>query len=64
MRIIAGSAKGRKILSPLNEGRTPEKGELKATRPTLDRVKESMFNIISHKIFNARVLDFFPGTGI
>lgn len=63
MRIIAGSAKGRKILSPLNEGRTPEKGELKATRPTLDRVKESMFNIISHKIFNARVLDLFAGTG-
>ncbi len=63
MRIIAGSAKGRKILSPLNEGRVPEKGELKATRPTLDRVKESMFNIIAHKIDNARVLDLFAGTG-
>ncbi len=63
MRIIAGSAKGRKILSPQNEGRNPEKGELRATRPTLDRIKESMFNIISHKIYNARVLDLFAGTG-
>ena len=63
MRIIAGSAKGRKILSPQNEGRNPEKGELKATRPTLDRIKESMFNIIAHKIYGARVLDLFAGTG-
>ncbi len=63
MRIIAGSAKGRKILSPQNEGRNPEKGELRATRPTLDRVKESMFNIIAHKAYGAKVLDLFAGTG-
>ncbi len=63
MRIISGTAKGRKILSPKNEGRITQKGELRATRPTLDRVKVSMFNIISHKIYGARVLDMFSGTG-
>lgn len=63
MRIIAGKAKGRKLLAPLNEGRDTRTGELKATRPTLDRVKEAMFNIISHKIPEARVLDLFAGTG-
>ncbi len=63
MRIISGTAKGRKILSPVNEGRITQKGELRATRPTLDRVKVSMFNIISQKIYGARVLDMFAGTG-
>ena len=63
MRIISGTAKGRKILSPKNEGRITEKGEIKATRPTLDRVKESMFNILGHKVYDAVVLDMFAGTG-
>ena len=63
MRIIAGSAKGRKLLSPLNQGRVTEKGDINATRPTLDRVKESMFSIISGKILDSRVLDMFSGTG-
>jgi len=63
MRIIAGSAKGRKLLSPHNQGRITEKGDINATRPTLDRVKESMFSIISGKILDARVLDMFSGTG-
>ena len=63
MRIISGSAKGRKILSPLNEGRVTQKGELQATRPTLDRVKVSMFDILGHKVFDAVVLDMFAGTG-
>ena len=63
MRIISGTAKGRKILSPKNEGRITEKGEVKATRPTLDRVKESMFNILGHKVYDAVVLDMFAGTG-
>lgn len=63
MRIISGTAKGRKILSPKNEGRITEKGEIKATRPTLDRVKESMFNILGHKVYRAKVLDMFAGTG-
>lgn len=63
MRIIAGKAKGRKLLSPKNQGRTTVTGELEATRPTLDRVKEAMFNIIQHKVPGARVLDMFAGTG-
>lgn len=63
MRIISGTAKGRKILSPKNEGRITEKGEIRATRPTLDRVKESMFNILGHRVYGASVLDMFSGTG-
>lgn len=53
MRIITGTAKGRVIIAP--EGQD--------TRPTSDRVKESFFNIISKKIYSARVLDLFSGTG-
>ncbi|MEG2353290.1 MAG: 16S rRNA (guanine(966)-N(2))-methyltransferase RsmD [Clostridium sp.] len=53
MRIIAGKARGRKILSP----------EGMVTRPTLDRVKESMFNIIQNRTPNAVVADMFSGTG-
>lgn len=53
MRIITGTAKGRIIKSP----------EGQITRPTSDRVKESLFNIISKKIYGAKVLDLFSGTG-
>ncbi|MCM8710583.1 16S rRNA (guanine(966)-N(2))-methyltransferase RsmD [Clostridium sp. SYSU_GA19001] len=53
MRIIAGIAKGRKLLSPEGMG----------TRPTLDRIKESIFNIIQSRIEGAKVLDVFAGTG-
>lgn len=53
MRIITGSAKGRVILAP--EGLD--------TRPTSDRVKEALFNIISKKIHASNVLDLFAGTG-
>ncbi|SHH41619.1 16S rRNA (guanine966-N2)-methyltransferase [Clostridium collagenovorans DSM 3089] len=53
MRIIAGKARGRKILSP----------EGLVTRPTLDRVKESMFNIIQNRTPDAVVADMFSGTG-
>ncbi|MEF9933663.1 MAG: 16S rRNA (guanine(966)-N(2))-methyltransferase RsmD [Clostridium sp.] len=53
MRIISGSAKGRKL-------KTPEGLD---TRPTSDRVKQSVFNIILKHIFDARVLDLFGGTG-
>ena len=63
MRIIAGKARGRKIKGPINEGRETKTGEVKATRPTLDRVKEAMFNIIQNKTYNAHVLDVFAGTG-
>lgn len=53
MRIISGSAKGRKLKAP--EGLD--------TRPTTDRVKESLFNIILKYVFDAEVLDLFSGTG-
>lgn len=34
------------------------------TRPTLDRVRESIFNVLAHRgIFGTRVLDLFSGTG-
>ncbi|MCY6483990.1 16S rRNA (guanine(966)-N(2))-methyltransferase RsmD [Clostridium aestuarii] len=53
MRIIAGSAKGRKILPP----------DGMQTRPTLDRVKENIFNIIQNRVVDAVVIDVFSGTG-
>ena len=53
MRIIAGKARGRKLIPP----------ETIETRPTLDRVKEAMFSIIQNYIQDAVVLDVFAGTG-
>jgi len=53
VRIIAGTAKGRTLKSL--KGMT--------TRPTLDRVREAVFNILGAKINNASVLDLFAGTG-
>lgn len=53
MRIIAGSARGRRFDAP--EGRN--------TRPTLDRVKEAMFGMIQFDIENTQVLDLFSGSG-
>lgn len=53
MRIISGTAKGTKLYTL--DGLT--------TRPTLDRVKESLFNIIYDKIEDSVVLDLFSGSG-
>ncbi|MGL4773879.1 MAG: 16S rRNA (guanine(966)-N(2))-methyltransferase RsmD [Clostridium sp.] len=53
MRIIAGKAKGRKLIPPA----TME------TRPTLDRVKEAMFSMIQGYMMNSVVIDVFAGTG-
>lgn len=53
MRIITGIAKGRIIKAP----------EGKNTRPTSDRVKQALFNIISKEIYGSKVLDLFSGTG-
>ncbi len=53
MRILRGTLKGRKLLT--FKGRR--------IRPTSDRVKESVFNILSDCIPGARVLDLFSGTG-
>lgn len=53
MRIISGSARGTNLYTL----------EGLETRPTLDRVKESLFNIIQEKIYDAKVLDLFSGSG-
>lgn len=53
MRVISGSARGRK-LKPLPG---------LDTRPTADSVKESLFNILQFDIEGRRVLDLFAGTG-
>jgi 16S rRNA (guanine966-N2)-methyltransferase len=53
MRIITGSAKGTKLNAPRGLG----------TRPTADRVKESVFNILGDLVVDAQVLDIFAGTG-
>ena len=53
MRIITGSAKGIKLKAPLGLD----------TRPTADRVKESVFNILGNIVVDACVLDVFAGTG-
>lgn len=53
MRVITGSARGRK----LDYIRSPE------VRPTTDRVKESVFSIIQFEVPGAVVLDLFAGSG-
>ncbi len=53
MRVITGSARGRKL-------KTPETYDI---RPTTDNVKESLFNIIQFDIEGRQVLDLFAGTG-
>lgn len=53
MRIISGTLKGRRLTAPAGV----------AIRPTADRTKESIFNILAGSIQNRRVLDLFAGTG-
>jgi 16S rRNA (guanine966-N2)-methyltransferase len=53
MRIISGSCRGRKL--------TPIEGL--DIRPTSDRIRETVFNILGPRVKNARVLDLFAGTG-
>jgi len=53
MRIISGKARGTKLYTLEGEN----------TRPTLDRVKESIFNIIQSQIEGAKILDLFAGSG-
>jgi len=57
MRIVAGKFRGKTLTSPSDE----------SIRPTADRVRESMFNILSSRIGpvfdGVRVLDLFAGTG-
>ena len=53
VRIIKGTAKGKKLYSPEGE----------STRPTSDRIKGAMFSSIQFDIEDRRVLDLFAGTG-
>jgi 16S rRNA (guanine966-N2)-methyltransferase len=57
MRIVGGSLRGRTLAGPKSQ----------AIRPTADRLRESLFNILVHAysdpITGARVLDLFAGTG-
>ena len=53
MRVIGGNARGRRLKVP--------KGQ--AVRPTSDRVKEALFNILPHDLSGIRLLDLFAGTG-
>ena len=53
MRIIAGTCKGRRLKAPTWTG----------LRPTSDKLRETLFNILAPRIEGARVLDLFAGTG-
>lgn len=53
MRVIAGTLKGRRIDSPDWEG----------LRPTSDKLRETLFNVLATRIQGAQVLDGFAGTG-
>lgn len=58
MRIVAGQFKGRPIQAPKTD----------ATRPTSDRARESLFNMIAHadwapRLDGARIIDLFAGSG-
>ena len=53
MRVIAGALKGRRLKAPTWEG----------LRPTSDKLRETLFNILAPRIVGARVLDGYAGTG-
>ena len=53
MRIIAGEMRSRKLTAP--EGMD--------TRPTADRVKEALFSSLQGRLYGARVLDLYAGSG-
>jgi 16S rRNA (guanine(966)-N(2))-methyltransferase RsmD len=53
MRVIAGTLKGRRLAAPVWEG----------LRPTSDKLRETLFNVLAPRIGDARVLDGFAGTG-
>ena len=52
-----------KVISGKYKGRVLEGFEIEGTRPTMDRVKESLFSILQEKIPNSVVLDLFSGSG-
>ena len=54
MRIVAGSVRGRTL-------KTPKRADV--IRPTADRVRESIFNVLGQRCDGLTVLDLFSGTG-
>ena len=53
MRVIAGELKGSPLQAPAWDGR----------RPTSDKLRETLFNVLAPRIEGARVLDGYAGTG-
>ena len=53
MRVIAGTARGRSLVTPSGNH----------TRPTTDRIKETLFNMIQYDVRDSRFLDLFSGSG-
>ena len=53
MRVITGTAKGRRLVEPKDD----------SVRPTTDMVKEAIFSILQFDVPGRRVLDLFAGTG-
>src|SRR4051812_48831390 len=53
MRIVAGTLKGRRLEAPSWEG----------LRPTSDKLRETLFNVLAPRIAGAQVLDGYAGTG-
>ena len=53
MRVIAGKYKGRTLFSPKDQ----------AIRPTTDRIKENVFNLLQGRVAGAAFLDLFGGSG-
>ncbi len=53
MRVISGKYRGKKLISPADS----------SVRPTTDRIKETVFNILQARVPDARVLDLFAGSG-
>ena len=53
IRIIGGALKGRKLVTIPGV----------RTRPTADRVREAIFNILGDRVRGARIMDLFSGTG-
>src|SRR3954464_15685357 len=53
MRVIAGTLKGRRLKAPTWDG----------LRPTSDKLRETLFNIVGARIDGGRVIDGYAGTG-
>lgn len=53
MRVIAGKYRGKRLISPSDD----------KVRPTTDRIKETVFNVLQFKVEGAKVLDLFSGSG-